>query len=456
MGACSNKDKKVKGKNVNVIANQPAEVEKDKEVVKTVKATMPPVDANVNTNAQVQVVNGENKGTAVTEIKKEEVFEVRKEEPGLVKTTNLEPEVGGLAISPDIRRAYAESCFIVGSPKYDAYPFEIITFNKTTNNLAYQLYQDETFNYLRDFNEFSAYCNGANKFYISGSDKKTEDDSYVSTFVEIDMANLNNPEHIKKLPNLLTGRGWHSMIFVPPKFVFIVGGMNTKSVELYDSETGQITHDSNLNENRSETTLCVINNSHLYAFCGFLLNHNYIKSIEKCNLKSKKRTWEIVNLITKNEFVFEPSFFSVAYGKGDSVILLGGSETRAQGNNNHNYVFELKDGNDTIDHVNVVSSDENSLCAEKFFMPINEKSSVLMPVYTSDVVKILLFDSEFNTLSAMKFEVMDTTEDEVRHSLALEEKGKIMKEKEENNLAQPNANALEGEQVIRANEGDNI
>ena len=327
----------------------------------------------------------------------------------------IELVYAGLDVSADTRRAYAESTQIVASPKYDSAPFEIISFNKSTNGLSYQLYQDESFNYLKSFNEFSAYCNGNNKLYISGSDKKNEDETYNSLFVEIDLNNLNKPNHIKQLPNLITGRGWHSMIFVPPRNVFIVGGINTKSVELYDTIKNQITHDSNLNENRSETTLCCLNNAYLYAFCGFLLNNNFINSIEKCNLKSRTRTWEIVNLIMEQSCSFEPSFFSVAYGKGNSIVLLGGNEN--QRSISKNYKFESKDGIDTITNYQINPVEDFYLCSEKFFMPINEKASILMPVYTSEVVKILLFDSEAANLSVIKFEVLETAEDDIRESI---------------------------------------
>ena len=42
------------------------------------------------------------------------------------------------------------------------------------------------------------------------------------------------------------------MIYIPNKYIFIVGGSNTKSVELYNIETNQLVKDSELNENRSE------------------------------------------------------------------------------------------------------------------------------------------------------------------------------------------------------------
>lgn len=333
----------------------------------------------------------------------------------------VEVAYAGLIVASDIKKAYAESTSVVGSPKYEnsPNPFEIISFNKMTNSLSYQLYQDESFSYLKSFNEFSAYCNGNNKIYISGSDKKNEDDSYNNLFVEIDLVNINKPDHIKQLPNLITGRGWHSMIYVPPRSIFIVGGVNTKSVELYDTEKKQISFDSNLNEIRSEVSLCCLNNGYLYAFSGFLINNNFLNTIEKCNLKAKNRTWEIVNLVTDQSCIYEPSFFSVTYGKGNSIILLGGNEDVNQKSSCKNYIFELKDGVETLSNYQVNSIEDTYLCSEKFFMPINDKVSILMPIFSSETVKILFFDNDSSSLSVVKFEVLETAEDDIRNSLNL-------------------------------------
>jgi hypothetical protein len=330
----------------------------------------------------------------------------------------IELSYAGLDISANIRRALAQTTNIVATPKFDGSNFEIISYNKSTSGVAYQIYQDESFDYLKTFNEFSAYCNGNNKLYISGSDKKNEEDNYNSTFVEIDLNNLNKPDHLKQLPNLLTGRGWHSMIFVPPRYVFIVGGINTKSVELYNIEKNQITHDSNLVENRSEAALCCVNNMYLYAFCGFLLNNDFHSTIERCNLKTRTRQWEIVNFIAEQGLVFEPSFFSVAYGKGDTVILLGGNENSRTAPKNYIFNLDEKEGNNVISNYKVNNVDDFYLCSEKFFLPVDEKNSILMPVYTSEIVKVLMFDSDSSLLSLIKFEAMETAEDDMRNSLA--------------------------------------
>ena len=50
------------------------------------------------------------------------------------------------------------------------------------------------------------------------------------------------------MSNLNKSRKWHSMIFIPKKYVFIVSGMNNKREELFDIEKNEIKIDSYLKE----------------------------------------------------------------------------------------------------------------------------------------------------------------------------------------------------------------
>jgi hypothetical protein len=308
----------------------------------------------------------------------------------------------GLEISRDIRLALIQGTQIMGAPKFESDPFEIIIYEKSNNNLIYYLIQDPTYDFVKAFTNFSAYCNGFNRLFISGG--AISDEEFLPTFVEIDLAKISNPSHIRKLPNLIHPRSWHSMIFVPPRYVFIVGGSNTKAVEVYNIETGEIKHDSNLNESRSEPSLCVVNNSYLYAFCGFLLMQNYNNTFEKCNLRKKNRIWELVSLKFDTNFIFEPSFFTVAYEKGNNIVLLGGHEQK--GKSARNYIFKQIGNEHIIDNYSINEMEDSFVCSEKFFTPLDENVSVLIPSYMSDTVKILHFNSEMGLLYQMKFEAI--------------------------------------------------
>ena len=62
------------------------------------------------------------------------------------------------------------------------------------------------------------------------------------------------------------------MIFISKKYLFIVSGINNKSVELFDIEKNEIKIDSYLKEALREFSLSLVNNLYLSAFCGFLLH----------------------------------------------------------------------------------------------------------------------------------------------------------------------------------------
>ena len=61
------------------------------------------------------------------------------------------------------------------------------------------------------------------------------------------------------------------MIFIPYRFIFIVGGSNTKEVVIYDIRRNMKAIDRYLITERCEPSLILVNQKFLYAFCGFCL-----------------------------------------------------------------------------------------------------------------------------------------------------------------------------------------
>lgn len=313
------------------------------------------------------------------------------------KIIDLHLVYAGLDIPKDTLTAYAETTHFIGSPKFETEPFEIISFDKSTSNISSNIISD--FPESSKFNFFSAYCNGRDKLFISGGDKQHNQGEYNDALIEIDMVGSNR---VKILPNLITGRAWHSMIYIPSKYIFIVGGINTKTVEVFNIETNTIAIDSQLNENRSEATLCLVNNSELYAFCGFLFNHHFFDTIEKCNLRNRKREWSLIHLNKPQHILFEPSFFAVSYFRNNSLILLGCNEMSQIENSKTKHVRNYLFHPDTNSIELYECPPIEDLCSEKFFLPMNVKSSVLIPVHTSENVKVLFMND--GKLEVVKFQ----------------------------------------------------
>ena len=333
----------------------------------------------------------------------------------------------GLEISENIIDSYIKYNKIIGSPIFDNPDFFAIIIYKTENNetkLYYKEPKDPEFIFMNKFNSFTAYCNAKGYLYISGGESEHSEDldnendnnennnSELKDFFCIELNSLdcdnNNPEkdtnnqnrnglndlntlNIKQLPNLLEPRTWHSMIYVPDKYIFIVGG-STKSVEIYDIERNIIYKDSTLNELRNECTLCMVNNIYLYAFCGFYIHQTFNCTVERCNLRKKERKWEFVKFDMKNKG-FISSFFAVSYYKNDNIILIGGDSVE---DINKSYIIKLgkeENENDEIDEFDL-GDKKFGVFRDKFFNPINNNYSINIPLAYGEHIQILLLNME--------------------------------------------------------------
>ena len=340
---------------------------------------------------------------------------------------NINLIYNGLEISENIIDSYIKYNKIIGSPIFDNPDFFAIIIYKTENNetkLYYKEPKDPEFIFMNKFNSFTAYCNAKGYLYISGGESEHSEDldnendnnennnSELKDFFCIELNSLdcdnNNPEkdtnnqnrnglndlntlNIKQLPNLLEPRTWHSMIYVPDKYIFIVGG-STKSVEIYDIEKNIIYKDSTLNELRNECTLCMVNNIYLYAFCGFYIHQTFNCTVERCNLRKKERKWEFVKFDMKNKG-FISSFFAVSYYKNDNIILIGGDSVEDM---NKSYIIKLgkeENENDEIDEFDL-GDKKFGVFRDKFFNPINNNYSINIPLAYGEHIQILILNME--------------------------------------------------------------
>ena len=181
------------------------------------------------------------------------------------------------------------------------------------------------------------------------------------------------------------------MIFVPNKYIFIVGGSNTRSVELYDIEEKKLTKDSELKEIRCECTLCLVNNMYLYAFFGFILHQEYSNTIERCNLLTEERKWEYVHQQEKEGLNLKHSFFGISYLKENELLLIGENDTGNQ--KRFDYIYKIAQNEDEKDIIEEYSSElkENIIVfRDKLFQPIEENTAINIPTIIGENIKILI------------------------------------------------------------------
>ena len=317
---------------------------------------------------------------------------------------NMKYTQKGLDIPENVVQAYRENTKIIGSAILDnPETFGIITYENNTRELNPYYYQRSEYPELNTLNSFTAYCNAKNCLYFSGGEKEQpyekEDNSLpYDEFICIDLTELSTNKNklvINKLNNLINPRTWHSMIFVPNKYIFIVGGSNTKSVELYDIEEKKLTKDSELNEIRCECTLCLVNNTYLYAFYGFLLHQDYNNSIERCNLLKEERKWENINVIENCAVKFKPSFFAISYFLNDNLLLIGGNDTGEDERNDYIYKFGKEENQkDEIEDYKFELKENLNIFKDKLFMPLENNKAVNIPLIIGGEIKVIILDTE--------------------------------------------------------------
>ena len=317
---------------------------------------------------------------------------------------NMKYTQKGLDIPENVVQAYRENTKIIGSAILDnPETFGIITYENNTRELNPYYYQRSEYPELNTLNSFTAYCNAKNCLYFSGGEKEQpyekEDNSLpYDEFICIDLTELSTNKNklvINKLNNLINPRTWHSMIFVPNKYIFIVGGSNTKSVELYDIEEKKLTEDSELNEIRCECTLCLVNNTYLYAFYGFLLHQDYNNSIERCNLLKEERKWENINVIENCAVKFKPSFFAISYFLNDNLLLIGGNDTGEDERNDYIYKFGKEENQkDEIEDYKFELKENLNIFKDKLFMPLENNKAVNIPLIIGGEIKVIILDTE--------------------------------------------------------------
>jgi hypothetical protein len=308
----------------------------------------------------------------------------------------------GLDIPDNIIQAYIDNNKIIGNAIIDnPETFGIITYEANSNKISSYKYKSSDYSILNTFNNFTAYCNARNCLYFSGGENEQSNDLDKTSlkyndFLYIDLSTLTEDKlNVNELPNLIEARTWHSMIFVPNKYIFIVGGSNTRTVELYDIDEKKLTKDSELNEIRCESTLCLVNNTYLYAFFGFVLHQEYNKNIERCNLLKEKRKWEYVNYQVKEGINLKLSFFGVTYFKENELLLIGGNDNDND-EKRFDYHYTIAQNEDEKDIITEYDSElkENSIVfREKLFHPIAENKAINIPTIIGDNIKIFIFES---------------------------------------------------------------
>ena len=280
--------------------------------------------------------------------------------------------------------------------------FKVMLFDRRNKTFKAERPYNMEDSEIEFFSSFSAICNGNNKLFISGGENNSG--NLLNNFWIVDLTSLNLHKNQKGMPSQ---KKFHSMIYIPSNYVFIVGG-NDKTVFYYNIEKDIFEEWADLNDTRIEPALCVVNDTYLYAFSNINKGENKL-SFEKSNLRTKA-SWETFEPILPSNIQFNQKFFGCCYNSiKKNVIFFGGSLF----NKNLTEQEEIKIPNyfeyDTISNeikdsgIQYIESDLN----EKSFIPFNDKYSFLIPNFHTYNAKIHTYNNQKNEFQTFHFENED-------------------------------------------------
>ena len=307
-----------------------------------------------------------------------------------------------LKLAKDNRKFIQENTTLISTLTFNySSSLGLFIYNTKTKQIFSYEFSFEKYPFFQKINNFTSFCNSNNYLYISGGEDDKNNNQGQDFFIKINLEKIKSDELIySNLVSLKNKRYWHSMIFIPEKYIYIIGGPETKEIELYDIENNSFISFELLNYERCEPSLILVDNKYLYCICGFQLNNGFIDTIEKCNLSKRERKWEIVNYQIKvGENIMADrslivSFFGVSYLK-NNIILIGDKENNKIINPNYLIKPNHKDI-DIIEEYGYIEVEDVRLFSEKFFIPINENESIALPFKKGEPKILILNNNDGN------------------------------------------------------------
>ena len=293
---------------------------------------------------------------------------------------------------------------LVGKPFYN--PLEIFIFNTTNKILTIQPIKTQLITSLglNNYNSSPSYCKGNNHLYISGGE--TTDNQILDKFVDIDLTNINIVVQYTISP-----KKNHSMIFIQPNKVFVVGG-NDKKTFYFDAIKKEIINTSDLNIIRTLPALQIIGNT-LYCFDNVNKVNNDQLSFERINIDNPEAEWELVYPIV-NGNKFPQQFFAMTKDINEkNIIFLGGNMDDAYDSNDlKNFKYNIE--SNTIGETSIPFKDFNY--KEKTFLPLNKNVDYLLPDFNRNFPEVTFFVKNKSIFKGVKFSPKPNENENIKYT----------------------------------------
>ena len=199
------------------------------------------------------------------------------------------------------------------------------------------------------FSRKTSYCNALNYLFIyEGNDNNINKNPYINIdYLNNDIFNNNGSKFISinlikneviLLSQKFPQRILHSMIFIPDKYIFVVGGKSTKTVLIYTiNKDNKIyeTYPHYLPYELLEPSLITVDNKYLYS----IDNSTFIMRIIRNNFVSLSPFEEIK---LESNIKIEQKFFGLIKQNND-ILFLGGQFLNSSNNiSKNNYKFNCE------------------------------------------------------------------------------------------------------------------
>ena len=278
-------------------------------------------------------------------------------------------------------------------------PLDLFIYDIKKNSFHVQKYRNEKNSHFEKLTSTASCCNANNKLYVSGGIDKDED--IIDNIWIFDLINFKVQYGSNFAPKYN-----HSMIFIPNKYIFLVGGNNEK-VLYFDINDKKLKNWSKLKKNRIEPALIQMNN-YLYVFDNInKKDYNIELSFERTDLLSDKPCFELIkpNLSEIIQGNIIPKFFGVAKESEDSIIFLGGNildEQNEDINDIKNYRYNIKENKIEFSEVPFV----NVQLKEKTFLNYNNKDNIyfILSDFHSKCPQVVFYIKSKNRLKVVNYE----------------------------------------------------
>ena len=316
-------------------------------------------------------------------------------------------------LSNNMEEYIINNILFIGKPILNELGYYV--YKKNTSQLKVVRIEEEELLKLKInyFSRISAYCNANNYLFIYEG-TNVANNTFTSRFLKKSSAYFNNNkfirinlinEEIKIISIKFPRRILHSMIFIPEKYIFIIGGKYKKEIKevlIYKIKEENYSYEKYphlLPYELLEPSLIMINNKFLYAF----ENSKEKFKVVKCNV-TEISPFEDIKI--KNEKQIGQKFFGVVPKiNKNKIIFLGGQFLNLSKDSNlKNYEFnyntnELKSTDINFDNFDFI---------EKTFIPIEKNNYMQITEFRMNniyIPKIVIFGD-----SKQKVQLVDEEE----------------------------------------------